>query len=125
MKSKLINLLLILSSLLGYLEWGGDNHSFLFQAEAAILAHFISEPSALLHPFIILPLIGQVLLLLTLFQKQPNKWISLISIVGIGLLLGFMLIIGLLSLNFKIILSTLPFLSLAVVGIQHYRQRSN
>ena len=36
MKSKIYNLLLILTSLVGYLEWGRKNHQFLFEAEAEI-----------------------------------------------------------------------------------------
>ncbi len=32
MKSKILNFFLIITSLLGYLEWGGNSHSFLFQA---------------------------------------------------------------------------------------------
>ena len=37
MKPKILNALLIVTSLLGYLEWSGDSHTFLFQAEAEIL----------------------------------------------------------------------------------------
>jgi hypothetical protein len=37
-KSKFFNLLLILTSLLGYLEWGKGHQMFLFQAEAEIFA---------------------------------------------------------------------------------------
>lgn len=33
MKGKIFNIILIITSLFGYLEWSGDSHSFLFQAE--------------------------------------------------------------------------------------------
>ena len=60
MKSKILNLLLIVTSLLGYLEWGGGNASFLFQAEGEVLSKMWSEPSSVLHPFIVFPILAQL-----------------------------------------------------------------
>ena len=114
MKSKILNFLLIITSLLGYLEWSGNNHIFLFKAEAEIFSKLFTDPISVLHPFTILPLVGQILLLITLFQKTPSKILTYISIAGLGLLLGFMFIVGLMSMNFKIIISTIPFIVVAV-----------
>lgn len=122
MKSKILNFLLIITSLLGYLEWNGNNHIFLFKAEAEIFLKLFTNPLSVLHPFTILPLVGQILLLITLFQKTPNKTLSFISIAGLGLLLGFMFIIGLLSLNFKVIISTIPFIIVSVLAIRHFKK---
>ena len=123
MKSKILNSLLIITSLIGYLEWGGNNYIFLFKAEAEIFLKLFTDPISVLHPFTILPLIGQVLLLITLFQKTPNKTLSFISIAGLGLLLGFIFIIGLMSLNFKVIISTIPFIVVSVLTIRHYKNK--
>ncbi|MBK7637650.1 MAG: hypothetical protein WAT22_14200 [Saprospiraceae bacterium] len=122
MKPKILNALLIVTSLLGYLEWSGDSHTFLFQAEAEILHKLFTNPSSVVHPFILLPLIGQILLLITLFQKSPSKILTYVSIAGLGLLLGFMFIIGLISLNYKIIISTISFLVVAVLTIINLRK---
>jgi len=122
MKSKVLNFLLIITSLIGYLEWGGNNHTFLFAAEAEIISKLFTEPGSILHPFTILPLVGQILLLITLFQKKPSKLLTLLSIGGLGILLGLMFVIGLISLNYKVILSTLPFLAVTIVTILHYRK---
>jgi len=73
MKIKFLNGLLILTSLVGYLEWAGNNHLFLFQAEADIIKKLITDPKSVMHPFILLPIIGQVLLLITLFKKHLLK----------------------------------------------------
>ena len=51
MKSKLLNALLIVTSLFGYMEWGGGNHLFLFQAEGQVLAKMFTDPMSVLHPF--------------------------------------------------------------------------
>lgn len=122
MKIKILNSLLIISSLFGYLEWGGNNHQFLFQAEAGIIYKFFSEPSSVLHPFVLLPLFGQILLLITLFQKTPNKRLTYIAIGCLGILLAFMFVIGILSFNLNIIISTIPFLVLAVYTILYYKK---
>jgi hypothetical protein len=122
MKSKILNLLLIITSLIGYLEWGGDNHVFLFQGETEIIIKLFTNPASVIHPFILLPLVGQILLLITLFQKSPGKILTYFSITSLGLLLGFMFVIGLLSMNFKIVLSTIPFMITAVLTIRHFRE---
>nr|MBK9653730.1 hypothetical protein [Bacteroidota bacterium] len=122
MKSKVLNTLLIITSLLGYLEWSGNNHIFLFKAEAEIFSKLFTNPTSVLHPFTILPMIGQILLLITIFQKTPSKILTYISIGGLGLLLGFMCIVGIMSMNFKIIISTIPFIVVSIIGIRHYRK---
>jgi hypothetical protein len=123
MKSKILNSLLIITSLLGYLEWSGNNHSFLFQAEGEILSKVFTDPISTLHPFTILPLIGQIILIVTLFQKTPSKTLTYISIGSLGILLAFMFVIGVISLNYKIIISTIPFIVVSVTAIRHYRKK--
>lgn len=122
MKSKILNLLLIITSLLGYLEWSGNNHIFLFKAEAEIFSKLFTDPVSVLHPFTLFPLIGQLLLAITLFQKTPSKTLTYISIVGLGLLLWFMCFVGIVSMNFKIIISTIPFIVVSIFAIKHYRK---
>lgn len=121
MKSKIYNFLLILSSLIGYLEWGKTNHSFLYQVEIEMLSKLMTDPRSIIHPLTILPLIGQILLLATLFQKKPNKTWTYIGIGCIGLLLVLMFLIGLISLNYKITLSTIPFIVFSILTIKQYR----
>jgi len=122
MKAKILNGLLIISSLVGYLEWAGNNHLFLFQAEADIFSKLITEPKSVIHPFILLPIIGQVLLLVTLFQKTPHKLLTYIAIGSLGLLLAFMFIIGIISLNIKIICSTIPFLVISCYSLFYLKK---
>ena len=121
MKSKVLIMLLIVTSLLGYLEWGGDNHMFLFQGEAEVIHKLFTNPASVIHPFILFPLIGQMLLLIVLFQKSPSKVLTYISMAGLGLLVGFMFMIGLISLNFKMVVSTLPFLVVAMLTIRNLK----
>jgi len=121
MKGKILNVLLILTSLLGYLEWGGDNKLFLVQAEAEVISKLFTDPIATVHPFTILPIVGQLLLVITLFQKRTGKVLTFTGMAGIGVLLLFIFVIGLIDLNYKILFSTLPFLLVCFLTIRHHR----
>lgn len=125
MKQKILNLLLIVFSLAGYLEWGNGNHSFLFQAEWEVLSKIFSDPFSVIHPFTIIPMAGQLLLITTLFQKKPGKWLTYSGIGSIAILLLFILFIGIISLNIKIAASTLPFLAISVWAIKSIPARGN
>ncbi len=124
MHAKILNTLLILSSLIGYLEWSGNNHLFIFEAEREIILKLFTDTNAVIHPLIIIPIGGQILLVLTLFQKKANKIMTYLSIAMLGCLLYFMLFIGLMSLNYKIIISTLPFLFTSILIIRRFYQSS-
>lgn len=117
-KQKILNFLLIATSLIGYLEWSGGNHIFLIAGEAEILAKLFTDPSSVIHPFILLPLLGQILLSFTLLQKEPSKVLTYICIAALGLLLGFMFIIGIITFNYKIAFSTIPFIVTAIITIR-------
>lgn len=123
MKKKVLNACLILTSLMGYLEWGGDNKMFLFQGEFEVLTRLYQDPLAAAHPFTVLPLFGQLILLFTLFQKEPGKILTLLGLGCLSVLLDFMFLIGLLSLNYKILLSTIPFLVTGLLVIMELRRK--
>jgi len=122
MKQKIINLLLILSSLLGYLEWGGNNHLFLMQAEGELLRKMFSDPTSVIHPFTIMPFAGQIILAITLLQKAASKVLTFIGIGCIILLFLLMLFIGISIKNLKIFSSTIPFIFLSVLTILRYKK---
>lgn len=96
MKNRLLIVLLLITSLFVYLEWGGDNSSFLFKLEFDVLGKLISNPVSVLHPFVILPLLGQMLLLIALFFNSPGKWLLFAGIVFLSLLPAVILLVGLL-----------------------------
>ena len=123
MVKKLMILGLLVTSMLGYLEWGGNHKMFLFQVESELLVKLFHDPLTVLHPFTILPLLGQVLLAIALFRRQ--KWLILGGIASIGVLMLLILTIGILGLNWKSGLSSLPFLTLSgVVLWQILRKKS-
>lgn len=121
MKGKLLNLGLIFTSLLGYLEWGESNLVFMISTELEILSKLFTDPASVLHPFVLLPLFGQALLVVTLFQKSPGRGLTYTGLLRVGFLLLFMFLIGVIGLNFKIIFSTLLFLFLSVVTVRYHQ----
>ena len=123
---KLFNFLLLLSSFFGYLEWPPDNHGFIFQLEAEILQIAKTNASSVAHPFILLPFTGQVLLLISLFQSPPKRWLTLTGMLCIGLLMLVLFAIGMLTTHAGIVASTLPYLliSFFVVRINFQKKGS-
>ncbi|MBN8653573.1 MAG: hypothetical protein J0L67_19240 [Cytophagales bacterium] len=103
---------------LGYMEWGADNRTFLFQAAAALLISLPSDLEGLLNPFVIIPLAGMIMLVITFFQKSPSRKLSLIGLACLAVFMVFLFFIGLISMNFKIALSTIPFLACAMLSLR-------
>lgn len=121
-RRKILALLLVVTSLFGYLEWGGGNHGFLFQAEYTVLAKLFTDPLEAVHPLTLIPLFGQMALLVTLIQKTPSKALIYLGIACLGLLLGLMFLIGIAGTNYKILGSTLPFMATAVAVVWNLRR---
>ena len=117
MKARVLNFLLLATSQCAYLEWGGKQHLFLFQAELMLFSKLMHDPLAILHPMIVLPFIGQVLLLITLFQKKPNKLYTILSLIFLGVLNVFIFVIAILSMHFKMILCSVPFIVVLIMVI--------
>lgn len=114
-----------MSSLLGYLEWGTDKSTFLAEAELDIVLKLFTNPVSVVHPFVLLPMAGQIILIITLFQSTPNKILMYIGIGSIGILLFFMFVIGIISLNYKITISTIPFIFAVFFTIRNLRSKTN
>jgi NAD/NADP transhydrogenase beta subunit len=110
---------LLLTSLLGYLEWGGNQHTLLAQAEWNVITTLLVSPLEAIHPFTIIPMLGQVCLLISLFQQKPTKWLVWIGMISLVFLLGLMLVIGVMSLRWRIVVFTLPFMGTAFFAARY------
>ena len=124
-RTKKINLALLLTSFTGYLEWGGGSHGFLLTLEAEVLKKLFSDPFAVLHPFTVLPLLGQIMLMATLLQKEPSRVLSILGMISLGILIMMIFLIGILTVNFKILFSAVPFLVAAFLAIRNFRRQKS
>lgn len=122
LKNRILNLFLILSSFVGYLEWGKDGKMILLQGEIDIFIKIFTDPLSVLHPFIIIPLLGQIIIVSTLFQKRPSKYLTFAGIGCIALLILLITFISVIDLNYKMFLSTLPFIIVSVITILHHKK---
>lgn len=117
------NILLLISFLFGYLEWGKNQHIFIFQAIIEIYQKGIANPLSVLHPFVLLPFIGMLLFLYTAFQKKPSRIISIIGATCMSSIMLMILLIGIIGPNLKMLASVIPFfLLLILVFKSHWRK---
>ena len=121
--ARLLNASTVVASLVGYLEWGGDNSTFLWQAEWDVLARLAADFASVGHPFVLLPLAGQAALIISTLQRRPSAVLTCVGVGCLGLLLGFMTLIGIMGMNARVFLSTVPFLVVASLAMRHARHR--
>ena len=116
---KLFNVLLLLTSLIGFMEWSGGNAAFLFQVEMDLFFGGKANEDSLAHPFVLLPLLGQMLLLFTLVRRKPSDWLSYLGLACLSLIMLMLLLIGMLQMNWKMISGALPFVVTAIFKIRY------
>ena len=117
MTPRLINIALLITSLTCYLEWGGGNSGFLFQAEYEMFKS-ADFTHSFTHVMVLAPLLGQLLLLITVFQKTPARRLTAVGIGLLSVLVLMIFLVGILGLNYKIFISTLPFIASAFMFIK-------
>ncbi len=112
---KYFPIIIVVAFQLCYLEWPPNHSMFIFEAEYQIFTKTSSYISNFSHPIILLGFISQIVLVLSAFySKISNKLIN-ISIILLSLLVLLFLLAGIFSINYKIILSCFPFLSLTFI----------
>lgn len=116
MRNKLLNIGLLLSFLLCYVDMGHDGHEFMFQMDYSLLSNLTDDSTFLPTVFLILG--GQLSLLLAVFFD--NRAYKLLTAVGLIWLTIFALIIAGMSLMVSYwhsFLSTIPYFILTVFTI--------
>lgn len=122
-RQKIIHAALFLAFFLCYLEWGTDQSGFMLQLEYNFFFGGKDVMNSFSHPLILLPFFGQLLLLFTLFQKSPSKRLGLLGLLCISPLVLMVLLAGSLSLNYKIVASTVPFIAASFYFFRTYRRK--
>ena len=116
-KLRLLKFGILLSFLFCYLAWGKENSEFIFQIEYEVFAKNAVADS-FIHPLILLPFLGQVLPVISVFSAKPMKRLTTLGILLLGILVIMILIAGSLSLSFKMAGSTLPFVFLLLIYLK-------
>lgn len=119
---RLLYIALALFPLLCYMEWGGSQAAFLYEAEYEVLFHAKTPGQTFSHPLVFLPLAGQFILLIAACLKKPNRRMAVAGQLMLSLLVALILVAGLLSLNIRMILSTAPFIIASVIFYRTYKK---
>jgi hypothetical protein len=119
---RFVNLLILIAFQIGYLEWPPHNSMFVFQAQYEIFSKTDRLLTNLFHPIILLGLVAQIILIIGAFLPNLNKKINAIGILLLSLLVLLFLLISILSLNLKMFLATLPYLSITVYFFWNYKK---
>lgn len=123
MNNRLINIGLVLAFFICYMEWGGGNSSFVFQSEYQIFTQSASWRDNFAHPIILAGLLGQLLFLYAAFKKTPSVKLTWAGILILSPVVLLIFLAGALSMNWKMVLSVLPFLALAVMFWRNNRKQ--
>lgn len=114
-KYKFFIFLLIISSFIGYMEWPGNNHGFLILMQYEIIFGKYFDLKNFFHPVILLPLIGEILLIITLFQTKISKVLLFTGMACLSVIMIIIFIVGIASLNIKIFASSIPFFIISFI----------
>jgi hypothetical protein len=104
------------------MEWGTTNSGFIFQMEYEFFRRGNDIAGSFAHPLILLPFLGQVVLLVSTLLLLHKRW-TLIGLLLLSPLVIMILLAGSLSLNVKTIVSTLPFVIISILFIRSYRKK--
>lgn len=124
MNNRLINFGLVIAFFLCYMEWGGGNSSFIFQAEHQILTRSEGWRSNFTHPIILAGLIGQLLLLYCAIRGNASKKLNWLGILILAPVVLIIFLAGALSMNWKMLLSVLPFIGLVILFWRNNRRKN-
>lgn len=91
------------------MEWPGNNHGFLILMQYEIIFGKYFDLKNFFHPVILLPLIGEILLIITLFQKKISKVLLFTGMACLSVIMIIIFVVGIASLNIKIFASSIPF----------------
>ncbi|MBN8642712.1 MAG: hypothetical protein J0L86_12940 [Flavobacteriales bacterium] len=120
---RFINLGLLITFLFCYLEWPPNNSTFIFQGEYEIFTNTKNWVSNFTHPLILLGLIAQLILIYGVINRRINIKLNHLGVIILTPIVLLFFVVGLLSFNFKIMGSTLPFLALVVYYIVLTRRK--
>jgi len=115
--NRIYSIALLLGFLMCHFQWG-NNSMFLLQIQHELI--FANKNASLLHPLIIGPAVGELILLYTLVK--PKKKLILSGLILIGILVLLVLLAGILGGKMKMIVSTLPFLLTSISFIRNYKK---
>ncbi|MEW5675835.1 hypothetical protein ABGT15_05940 [Flavobacterium enshiense] len=91
---QLVNIGLLVSFLFGYMEWGKDQHSFLYQIKYDLLFGQKNLLESITHPIILASLSGQLLILYCTVKNNSSKKLNVFGMILLSLIILLILLAG-------------------------------
>ncbi|MCG2611946.1 hypothetical protein LZZ90_10550 [Flavobacterium sp. SM15] len=114
---RIANIGILFTSLLGYMEWGKGQNSFIYEIEYEL---FFKKPHLienLTHPILLASLSGQILIIYCIVKNKKTAKSNIVGMILLSLIMLLILLAGALSSNAKMIFSTFPFLIFSAILI--------
>jgi hypothetical protein len=105
-------LILVLAGFsLGYMEWGSNQHSFIFETQMLIFSQPEKMVSNFTHPIILAGLLGQLILLAALLGFPVRRYLLALALGLLAIPILLIFLAGALSQNLAMMCSCIPFLA--------------
>jgi hypothetical protein len=114
---RFLKIALFITFLICYLDFGHDGSGFIGQIEYLVIKNLNADISSLQNPLFILALIGQILILISVFNSNHSNGLIFLGIKLLGVIVLLILIFGIFLLNLKMIVSTIPFIVVVILYI--------
>jgi hypothetical protein len=114
---RLLKIALFVTFLICYLDFGHDGSGFVGQIEYLIIKNLNVDISSLQNPLFILAFIGQILILISVFNSNHSNGLIFLGIKLLGVIVLLILIFGIFLLSIKMIVSTIPFICVVILYI--------
>jgi len=119
---RMLNLAILVSFFVCYVDFGHDGKEFIGQTELYLLTS-VGEADATTLLAFILP-IGQIILIFASIKPKPDKALTIWGMVLLGIVVLLVFGLGLLTGNMAVVSSTIPFLLAALICISYIRRGS-
>lgn len=110
---KLLNLGLILTFMLGYMEWGQGQSAFVGQIQYEVFFGRPNWKENLAHPVLLAGFTGQLCLLYAMLAPRPRPWVNHLGVALLSLVMLLLFAVAVLAANPRMMAFNLLFLPLA------------
>lgn len=119
---RIISALLLITFLICYLKWGQDQGGLIIVLEYKLIFEQAKSAESLIHPLVIIPFLGQIILIWNVIRKRPDRRIALGGMISLGILVLMITLVAFLSRNLFMILSIVPFWIVSIILIRSYKK---
>jgi hypothetical protein len=112
--NRLIKIGIFISFLICYVDFGHDGAVFVGEIEYKIIVNLKDSMESFSILFFLISFLGQLIIFISIFKNNDLRKIFLGTIM-LSVIVLLIFILGLFTTNIKIIISTIPFISISII----------